>query len=143
MNVPPSVTAPILLRDASPDTLARTERWSDAVRRLARASSIAPLDGAMPAGAAQIVLDETVVVIPLAGLIDVEAERTRLAKERDKAQAEARKIGQKLANADFVRRAPEEVVQENRERLEASEAEIARLEAALSRIGPSASLRGA
>ena len=54
MNVPPSVMAPILLRDASPDTLARTERWSDAVRRLARASSIAPLDGAMPAGAAQI-----------------------------------------------------------------------------------------
>ena len=143
MNVPPSVMAPILLRDASPDTLARTERWSDAVRRLARASSIAPLDGAMPAGAAQIVLDETVVVIPLAGLIDVEAERARLAKERDKAQAEARKIGQKLANVDFVRRAPEEVVQENRERLEVSEAEIVRLEAALSRIGPSPSLRDA
>ncbi len=79
-------------------------------------------------------LDETTVAIPLAGLIDIDAERTRLARERDKAQAEARKIEQKLANADFVRRAPEDVVQENRDRLEAAHAEIARLTAALARI---------
>ena len=134
MNVPPSVTAPILLRDAAADTFARSQRWGDAIRRLARASEIAPLSGELPTGAAQIVLDETVVAIPLAGLIDIEAERTRLARDRDKAAAEARKVEQKLANADFVRRAPEEVVQENRERLDAARTEIARLTAALARI---------
>ena len=56
------------------------------------------------------------------------------AKDRDKASGEAKKIAQKLANADFVRRAPEEVVDENRERLATMQAEIARLEAALQRI---------
>ena len=62
------------------------------------------------------------------------AERVRLSKERDKAVGEARKIAQKLDNADFVRRAPEEVVEENRERLATAQADIARLEAALQRI---------
>ena len=47
----------------------------------------------------------------------------------------ARKTAQKLANADFVSRAPEEVVAENRERLETAQAEIARLQAALDRLG--------
>ena len=58
----------------------------------------------------------------------------RLAKERDKAAAEAAKLARKLDNADFVRRAPEEVVEENRERLATAHAEVARLEAALRRI---------
>ena len=135
MNVPPSARAPILLRDAAPETLARAERWIEAIRRLARASEVTALAGEMPQGSAQAVLDEATVVLPLAEVIDLGAERARLAKERDKAVGEARKVAQKLGNADFVRRAPEEVVEENRERLAAAEAEVARLEAALARIG--------
>lgn len=73
-------------------------------------------------------------MLPLAGIIDIDAERARLAKERGKAEAEARKIAAKLDNADFVARAKPEVVEENRERLAAAQAEIARLEAALGRI---------
>ncbi len=134
VNVPPAVLAPILLRDAAPASLARAERWGEEIRRLARASEIAPLVGPMPAGSAQIVIDEATAVIPLAGLIDLAAERARLEKERAKAEAEARKIEAKLANADFTRRAPEEVVEENRDRLSAGRAEMARLEAALARL---------
>ncbi len=134
MNVPPGTLTPILLRDASPDTLARGQRWMDAIRRLARASELKPLAGEMPKGAAQLVLDEATVVLPLAGAIDVGAERARLTRERDKATGEARKLAQKLDNADFVRRAPDEVVEENRERLAAAQADVARLEAALHRI---------
>jgi valyl-tRNA synthetase len=134
MNVPPSALAPVLLRDASPETMARAERWIDAIRRLARASEVRALDGDMPAGSAQAVLDEATVVLPLAGLIDVVAERKRLSGARDKALAEAAKVSQKLANADFVARAKPEVVEENRERLAAFQAEAARLEAALARI---------
>jgi valyl-tRNA synthetase len=93
------------------------------------------LDGEVPKGSAQAVLEETTIVLPLEGLIDIAAERARLAKDRDKLAAEAKKIRQKLANADFVSRAPEEVVAENRERLEAAESEIARLQAALDRLG--------
>jgi len=135
MNVPPGTPTPILLRDAAPSTMARGERWFDAIRLLARAASLQTLDGDMPKGSAQAVLDEATVVLPLAGVIDIGAERTRLARERDKAAGEMRKIAQKLENAAFVRRAPEEVVEENRERLAAAQAEITRLEAALQRIG--------
>ncbi len=134
MNVPPGTRTPILLRDAAPDTLARGQRWMEAIRRLARASELKPLAGAMPRGAAQLVLDEATVVLPLADAIDVGTERARLTRERDKATGEARKLVHKLDNADFVRRAPEEVVEENRERLVAAQADIARLEAALLRI---------
>jgi valyl-tRNA synthetase len=134
MNVPPGTLTPILLRDATPETLARGQRWMDAIRRLARASDLMPLTGEMPRGSAQLVLDEATVILPLSDAIDIPAERVRLTKERDKAAGEARKIAQKLDNADFVRRAPEEVVEENRDRLAAAQADIARLEAALQRI---------
>ena len=80
-------------------------------------------------------LDEATIVLPLEGLIDIAVEQARLIKERDKLLADAKKTAQKLANADFVSRAPEEVVTENRERLEAAQLEIARLQAALDRLG--------
>jgi len=134
MNVPPGTLTPILLRDAAPESLARGQRWMDAIRVLARASELQPLNGDMPKGSAQTVIDEATVVLPLAGAIDIGVERARLAKERDKAMGEARKVTQKLDNADFVKRAPEEVVEENRDRLAAAQADIARLEAALQRI---------
>ena len=134
MNVPPGTLTPILLRDATPESLARGQRWMDAIRRLARASDLMPLTGDMPKGSAQLVLDEATVILPLSDAIDIPAERVRLAKERDKAAGEARKIAQKLDNADFVRRAPEEVVEENRDRLATAQADIARLEAALQRV---------
>ncbi|MBN9563354.1 MAG: valine--tRNA ligase [Alphaproteobacteria bacterium] len=134
MNVPPATLTPILLRDARPETLARGERWIEAIRRMARASEFGPLSGEMPKGAAQAVLDEATIVLPLAGVIDLDAERARLGRERVKAEQEAGKIGKKLDNADFVRRAPAEVVEENRERLQSARDEIARLDAALRRI---------
>ncbi len=90
MNVAPSALAPVLLRDAAPHTLARAEAWSEAIRRMARATELGPLAGPMPPGSAQAVLDEATVVIPLAGLIDLEAERARLEKDRAKALGEAR-----------------------------------------------------
>ena len=134
MNVAPSVKAPLLLKDAAPETLARAGRWFEAIARLARAESVQPLTGEVPRGAVQVVVDETTVVIPLAGLIDLAAERARLQKERARAAGEAEKIDKKLSNPDFVARAKEEVVEENRERLQAALAEIARLDAAIGRI---------
>ncbi len=134
MNVPPAILAPVLLRDAAPESLARGERWIEPIRRMARASEFGPLTERLPQGAAQIVLDEATIVLPLAGLIDLDAERARLTRERAKAAGDAEKIARKLANTDFVARAPEEVVEENRERLAAVRNEVSRLEAALQRL---------
>jgi valyl-tRNA synthetase len=134
MNVSPAITVPLLMQGASGATMARAERWIEAIRRLARATEVRALDGAAPKGVAQVVVGEATVMLPLADVIDLAAERTRLAKARAAAEGEAKKIRAKLDNADFVARAPEEVVEENRERLAAAEAEIARLDAALARI---------
>ena len=105
MNVPPAPLTPILLRDAAPESLARGARWMEAIRRMARASEFGALEGEMPKGSAQAVLDEATLVLPLAGVIDLAAERTRLASARRRrgGAGEAEKIAQKLANADFVR----------------------------------------
>jgi valyl-tRNA synthetase len=134
MNVPPSQKAPLLLKDAAPGALALGQAWFEAIARLARAASLEALAGEVPRGSAQAMVDGATVVIPLAGLIDLAAERGRLEKERGRAAAEAEKVAGKLANPDFVARAKEEVVEENRERLAAAQSEIARLEAALARI---------
>ena len=134
MNVPPSALAPVLLRGASAGALERASRWMETIRRMARASDIRALEGAMPPGSVQAVLDDATIVLPLTGLIDLAVERKRLAGTRDKALAEAKKIGSKLANSDFVARAPDEIVAENRERLAGFEAEAARLTEALARI---------
>jgi len=133
-RVPPSALVPILLRDARPETLARAGRWEDAIRRLARAASIGPLEGSLPPGAVQIVLDEATAVLPLGDVVDLGAERARLARDRDKAEAEAAKFRQKLANPGFTGRAAPEVVEETRERLDAAEGEAARIAEALARL---------
>ena len=134
MNVPPSTLVPVLMRDASAASLARAQHWIDPIRRLGRAASVAELDGEMPHGAAQTVLDEATIVLPLAGIIDLAAERSRLARERDKQLGEAEKLGRKLENADFVQRAKPDVVEETRERVATMRRDAARLDAALQRI---------
>ena len=136
MDIAPSKLTQIMLRDANSVTLANSVTWSESIKRMARASEVVPLDGPMPPGSAQVVVDEATVVLPLAGIIDLGAERARLDKDRTKALAEADKVLRKLDNADFVSRAKPEVVEENRDRLAAHQAEAARLAAALARITP-------
>ncbi len=133
MNVPPSAQIPLILAGASPATAARLERYRDLVLRLARLSD-ARSGTDIPAGAVQGVLDEATFVLPIADVIDVAQERARLAKEVSKAEGEIAKIDKKLSNEAFVAKAPEEVVEENRER-RAEEAERRdRLAAALKRL---------
>ena len=135
MNVPPSVLSPLLLKGASAETMARAGRWSEAIGRMARASEVRMLEGEAPRNSAQMGLDEAIVVLPLEGLIDLAAERARLAKELARAKAEGAKVAMKLDNADFVARAKPEVVEENRDRLAQFGADSVRLEAALGRLG--------
>ena len=134
MNVPPSVRAPVLLRDATPEHLDIGARWPEPMARMARASQFGALAGDVPAGSAQAVLDEATVVLPLAGLIDLDAERLRLHRDRDRSAKDAEAVARKLDNAEFVARAKPGVVDENRDRLAAAQAEIARLDAALARL---------
>jgi valyl-tRNA synthetase len=133
MNVAAGAKIPLVLVGANKATRARAETHEDTIERLARIDSIS-FAKAPPPGSAQIVLGEATAALPLAGVIDMDAERTRLAREIGKVRAEIQKVDAKLANASFVAKAPPEVVEENRERRAAFEATLAKLQAALKRV---------
>ena len=73
--------------------------------------------------------------MPMAELVDLEAERARLNKELEKAHAQLEAQNRKLANENFVSRAPEAVVNAERERAEKAKALIANLEESLRALG--------
>ncbi|AQS86963.1 valyl-tRNA synthetase [Neoasaia chiangmaiensis NBRC 101099] len=134
MNVPPSQKSPLLLKDASALTRNRAAHWSDVISRMARVSEIKLSEGDIPKFAAQSILDEATLIIPLEGLIDLNAERNRLGKEIDKLAKEIDKVERKLANDDFMARAKPEVIAENRQRFDSFKHDQDRLKAALARI---------
>jgi valyl-tRNA synthetase len=123
MNVPPAAEIALELKDLGPAGAERLARHGDLVRRLARLASAEATTAAAPKGSAQAVLDEATVVLPLAGVIDVGRERARLEKEIGRLAGEVARIDAKLANPQFLAKAPEEVVEEQRDRrAEAAEA---------------------
>jgi valyl-tRNA synthetase len=130
--VPPAARAPLTLVGCEPETRARLERHRDMILTLARLSTAR--EGEAPQGAVPFVIGEATGFLSIAEFIDVAAERARLTKEIAAFAADIDRTAKKLANADFVARAPEEVVEENRERLAAAEAGKAKLEAALARL---------
>jgi len=132
MNVPAGAKVPLVISGASEETAARAKRHEDTILRLARIDAMS--FGKAPAGAVQIVLDEATLALPLAGVIDVAAESKRLKREIDKIGSEIKQLDAKLANEKFVSRAPEHVVEEQRERKADAEAVAARLEQALKRL---------
>jgi valyl-tRNA synthetase len=132
MNVPAGAKVPLVVSGASEETTTRAKRHEETILRLARIESMS--FGKAPPGAVQIVLDEATLALPLAGIIDVAAESKRLKREIDKVGSEIRQLDAKLANEKFVARAPEHVVEEQRERKADAEATAARLEQALKRL---------
>ncbi|NMM46156.1 valine--tRNA ligase [Rhodospirillaceae bacterium KN72] len=133
MNVPPGTKISLAIQGMGDQAKAWLERHASLISTLARAEKIDHVE-AMPEGAIQIVVDESTVGIPLAGVIDLAAERARLEKAIAKADGEIKKIAGKLGNEKFVANAPEEVVQENRDRLAEEQAQRDKLAEALSRI---------
>jgi valyl-tRNA synthetase len=124
---------PLMLAGASPQAAVRARHWSEFIQRLARVSEISFAD-APPKGALQIVVRGDVAALPLAGVIDLAAERTRLGKEMSKCDADIARIDQKLSNADFLKRAPEEIVEAEREKREEALARKGKIAEALKRL---------
>ncbi len=132
-NVPAGAQIPLVLVSPSADVKGRADRWGDIVKRLARLLDISFADAA-PKSSIQLLIRGEVAALPLEGVIDLDAERARLAKEIQKLDVDVGKIDAKLGNADFIRRAPEEVVEEQRERREEALARKAKMEEALGRL---------
>ena len=133
LNVPAGARIPAILRGASEQTKARLAANEGQILSLARLAEV-QIDGDLPEGAVQTVLDEATLALPLADVIDLDAERSRLAKEIDKLAKEIAGYDKKLANESFLAKAPHSVVAEQQDRRrEASDAK-AKLENALGRL---------
>jgi valyl-tRNA synthetase len=133
MNISPAATLPLVLAGVSPQTAARARRWAEFVQRLARVADISFAD-APPQGAVQILVRGEVAALPLKGVIDLAAERARLAKEMAKCDADIARVDAKLGNPNFVARAPEDVVEEEKEKREEASARKAKIAEALQRL---------
>ena len=133
MNIPPATLTPLVLAGASSETRERAPRWSDVVKRMARLSDISFADRA-PEGAVQVLVRGEVAALPLKGVIDLSAERTRLEKEIAKAEADIKRVDAKLSNEKFVANAPEEIVEEEKEKREAAVARKQKIIEAMERL---------
>ena len=132
-NVPPQAKAPLILVGAGEVTRQRLAANGAVIERMARLSSIELAETAPP-GSVQFIIGESSGALAIADIIDVGAERARLTKEIATLAADIDRTSKKLANTDFVARAPEEVVEENRERLAEAQSAQAKLESALGRL---------
>jgi valyl-tRNA synthetase len=131
MNITAQI--PLVLAGASAETKARAERWKEFVQRLARVAEISFAD-APPPGSMQLLVRGEIVAMPLKGVIDFAAERARLDKEMAKVESDIKRLDAKLGNADFLAKAPEELVEGEREKRDEAEDRRRKIVEALERL---------
>ena len=133
MNVPLSAKPVLHVRAPGAAQHRAMEGQMPALLRLARIGGVAEVE-TFDKGSARSSVDGMEIGLPLAGILDFEAEAARLNKEIGAVSAEVRKISAKLGNPGFLAKAPEAVVAENRRRLDEEKTRMAALEAALNRL---------
>ncbi|MBB5745422.1 valine--tRNA ligase [Brevundimonas variabilis] len=133
MNVPPAAKPPLTFVTPDATTAERLNRHGGLILTLARVSEAKAADAA-PAGAVTFVTGGATAALSLAGIIDLAAERTRLNKEIAVFESDAAHVMKKLGNPNFVAKAAEAVIEENRAKLVTAEEGKARLVAALARL---------
>lgn len=134
MNVPLSAKPVLHLRGTSDLQQRAIDNQKAALLRLARLDGIAPVDS-FAKGSARGSVDGMEIGLPLADILDLTAEAARLNKEIGGVTAEIEKISKKLDNPGFIAKAPEDVVAENRRRLDEENTRLNGLTAALKRLG--------
>jgi len=132
MNIPPAKKAPLMLCGKVLDP--RLETYAAQLSPMARVERVELADE-VPNNALQTVVEGVQYAIPLAGLVDLDEKRKRLGREIAKAQAEIEKIDKKLGNEAFVAKAPEKVVNLQKERRAGYAAEVELLQTALDGLG--------
>ncbi len=134
MHVPAGAKIPLVLVGVDAKVRMRCDRHEETIARLARLDEISFAD-APPKGSALIVTGETTAAIPLEGVIDMAAEKVRLAREVEDTKELLAKEKAKLDNPQFIAKAKPDAVETARERVDEFEGKIARLSGALKRLG--------
>jgi valyl-tRNA synthetase len=133
LNVPPGIRLDLYVTAASELSLERLDRNGAALRRLARINTILFED--FEGAAAQVVVDEATYFIALEGVIDIAAEKARLAKAAEAAEKERDSLAGRLANPSFVERAKPEAVEKARADHDEKASDAEKYRAALARLG--------
>jgi valyl-tRNA synthetase len=135
MDISPGKPLPVILQGASASDLQRADDHSMLLGRVGRVESVTILDdGEETPAAATALLGEMRLLVPMKGLIDVDAERARLTRQRDKIDADLKRSTAKLANENFVNNAPTDVVTQERDRVAEFERSIAQLNEQLAKL---------
>jgi len=135
MDIPPGKPLTVLLQNVSPQDRTLLDSHQLYLSTLARLEDIQVLkDGETPPTSATALLGGMQILVPMAGLIDIKAERERLQKRRDKSAAVLQKIEAKLGNESFVARAPEAVVAKERGRQEDLARDLAQFDAQIAKL---------
>ena len=137
MNVPAGTQVPLVIVGTDAAAEGRLTRDEPAVRRLARVEAMT-FAATPPKGSVQIVLPGMLACLPLAGIVDLAAEKSRLDKELKKVESDVARAEAKLGNADFMARAPEEIVEGEREKRDDGLARRERIIEALGRLAEAA-----
>jgi valyl-tRNA synthetase len=136
MNIAPSKAIPLLLADGDAMDRTRTKKFAAQICFLARVEAPQWItSGADEPAAAAVVVGSMRVLIPLAGLIDLDAEKARLAKEIGRIEGEIKKCENKLGNANFVANAPAEVVAQERQRIADWSTQVTALREQMQKLG--------
>ncbi len=135
MDISPGKPLPVLLQHAGAADRERATRLASLLQRVGRVESIDIVaDEAEPPPSAMALLGDMRLLVPMKGLIDIDAERARLDKQMDKTRAELAKANGKLANEKFVNNAPEAVVTQERQRVAEFEKTITQLTEQLEKL---------
>ena len=126
---------PVFLSDLSPAMTAVVETQAAAAGRLARVESFHTQERPEGVGASAVLRSGTEVFIPLGGLIDLDHERTRLSEEVERLDGQLKATNGKLANENFVSRAPDEVVQKERDKVASYSDQIEKLREKINALG--------
>jgi len=135
MDIPPGKPLPVILENASEADQRRAAEHASLLERVGRVESVTLLAaGEQPPAAATALLDDTRLLVPMKGMIDVDAERKRLGKQMDKVQADLSRARAKLDNPNFVNNAPADVVTQEKQRAADFERQVAQLSEQLEKL---------
>jgi valyl-tRNA synthetase len=135
MDISPGKPLPVVLENASEGEATMANKHASLLRRVGRVESITRLkEGEKAPASATALLGEMRLLVPMQGLIDVEAERQRLGKQKEKLLTDLDRCRNKLANANFVNNAPAEVVTEENRRAADFQSQISQLDEQISRL---------
>ncbi len=134
MNVPVSSKTDLLVKDANKVTKARLKRHIGLIQKVGRVDDVGFVENEIPQGAVQAIVEGETYFLPVGDVINFKLETERLTKEIGNAKKEIEGLIKKLANEKFISRAPAEVVEENRKRLEKYQHTHDKLSDALGRL---------